>query len=253
MCKQASANCWNKYCKSFAQTLPLLPCENRPNCEIERPRVPRYLRSAEHYCPECRILTKKERRSLLQLNRRKTRRAARATSGAESRAHPGVEPRAESSSMAESRGVVGNGTPLDFNDSVSNTIYDAPANGEVPSVGRFLDATHDPQEINPDAVAPAFDNFTTQTIGLSSPARGNYATGPDPMIALSDLPTTPPHAFGPSNQTAANPLSPFSWNMPSPQFPIDPRLLSEVPSDLTLPQMDPIYDGLPWYMREETE
>lgn len=192
----------------------------------------------------------------MQLNRRKTRRDARATNSAESRAHPGVEPHAESSSMAEPRDVVDNGTLLDFNDSVSTMIDDAPANGEVPSMNSFLDATHDPQEINSGAVAPAFNNVTTQPMDFASPAWDSYATEPDPMIALSDFPTTPPHAFSPSYQTATNPLSPFSWNVPSPQIPIDPRLLSDVPFDLTLPQMDPIYDSPPWYipnMQEETE
>lgn len=152
-------------------------------------------------------------------------------------------------------------------------MVDAPANEQDSSTLAFPDITYGPQEINPGALAPAFNedllygspadtilhSVPTQlnapssprwehrqlqtpsptleeliesanaitdayeaTLNIPSPP-GYYATGPDAM-ALSDLPASPPISPGPSNQTAANILTPLPLNMASPQVPAYPSL-----------------------------
>lgn len=183
MCRQPSAGCLN-HCPGFAQTLALIPCENRPNCEVQRPRIPQNLRSTERYCPDCRVMTRQQRKSWM--NKRWSRDSAvvnktavNETNAAECRAYAGVEQHAESSRVAESRGSVENGFLLDFNDLVSNsdqtnrntmwqndrhtgfvggfdeTMADPPADGEGLSTNLFPDVTYGLQETNLGAVAPA--------------------------------------------------------------------------------------------------
>lgn len=272
MCKQPSANCLNRYCNGFAQTLALLPCEASPNCELKRTRIPRTLRSAERYCPECRILTREDRRELIALTWRYNRATAKRTNGAVHNAPAGAEQDAESSGIAEGRGAVGDGSLVDLNDPVSTSeeangntfsqdeqstghvngsdesmVDNASANGEVPFTNSFLDAIYDPQEITLGAFFPVSDDAATQTVDSSSPALDLHATGPDPVMALGDLPTTH-HLSGPSKQAATNPLSSFSWNGPSPEFPVYSPSSPQESFDPTLPQMDPTYDSPPWYI-----
>ncbi|MCJ1271040.1 hypothetical protein MMC22_010939 [Lobaria immixta] len=179
----------------------------------------------------------------------------------------------ETSRIVESRGFVGDGILLDFDDPVStseeanwNTVSqneertdlvngsdetmvdNAPANGEVPFTNSFLHAIYDPQEINLGAVFPGADDVTTQTADFSSPTLDFNATGSDPVIALSDFPTTPPHPSSPSNQKATDPLSSFSWNGASPQFPVHPPSFPQESFNPTLPQMDPNHDSPLWYI-----
>lgn len=162
-------------------------------------------------------------------------------------------------------------------------MVDAPANEQDPSMLAFPDITYGPQETNPGALAPAFNedlldgspadtilnSVPTQfnapssprwehrqlqtpsptleeliettnaitdaygaTLNIPSPP-GDYATGPDAM-ALSDLPTSPPISPGPSNQTAANVLTPLPLHMASPQFPVYPTSSPEITTEPVL-------------------
>lgn len=200
---------------------------------------------------------------------RYNRATAKKTNGAVHNAHAGAEQNAESSGIAEGRGAVGDGSLVDLNDPVSTSeeangntfsqdeqstglvdgsdesmVDNASANGEVPFTNSFLDALYDPQEITLGAFFPVSDDAATETVDSSLDL---YATGPDPVMALSDLPTTH-HLSGPSNQTATNPLSSFSGNGPSPEFPVYLPSLPQESFDPTLPQMDPTYDSPPWYV-----
>lgn len=114
MCTQPYFACANLACKGYARTLELVPCKNRPNCEIVHTRL-RRPRSTEAYCPDCRVFTKRQRknqRNRLYLAKKKARiGSAKALKGksirAENRGHVGVEQHGESSTMAASRNAVG--------------------------------------------------------------------------------------------------------------------------------------------------
>lgn len=110
MCKQAYVACLNRNCNGFAQTLALLPCQNRPNCELEYARVPRSGGSAEAYCPDCRNTTKEERRKQVRNTWNAARKAKRDSArvlkgGPNVAAHAAVEQTAESSTTEAGRGA----------------------------------------------------------------------------------------------------------------------------------------------------
>lgn len=111
MCKQAYVPCSNRNCDGFAQTLAFLPCQHRPNCELEYTRVPRSGRSTEAYCLNCRNTTKEERKKQVRNTWNAARKAKRESakapeSGTNVAAHAGVEQMAESSIMGAGRGAV---------------------------------------------------------------------------------------------------------------------------------------------------
>lgn len=62
MCGQPYARCRNTNCKGFAVLLPVIPCQNAPNCEVQQIFVPVKDRPSV-YCPNCQQCTKKERKS----------------------------------------------------------------------------------------------------------------------------------------------------------------------------------------------
>lgn len=56
MCRLPRRRCLNRNCRGFAQTLDLIPCELRPNCEIEYFQIQRDKQTEEAYCPHCRSI-----------------------------------------------------------------------------------------------------------------------------------------------------------------------------------------------------
>lgn len=169
MCQQPSARCRNFSCPGFAQALALRPCEDRPNCELKRPRIPKHLRSTENYCPNCRGLTKRERKTLKD-KMSKARRDSRAKSVKAQEDSGQVEQHGESSRTAENRGAADDGLLL-HDDLIStsgetNPETDSQNEGQADLVGpdneddhftnSSTDGSHGLQEIDPDPVASAF-------------------------------------------------------------------------------------------------
>lgn len=177
MCKQARRTCLNLHCAGFAQTLPLIPCENRPRCETRVVRIPPDLRSTESYCPDCSAVTPRQRKSQYE----KARRAAMARgSKVENEARKGKDDGAgaekeeeeaqvgvgqemmESSGMAECRGDIAGEDPGSA-DPVSTSASEEPdflpaENSFVPSVQTRSEPPRDPQPTPPNQdpdVAPS--------------------------------------------------------------------------------------------------
>lgn len=126
MCKKAYRPCLNITCGGFAETLDLVLCENRPNCEIEYKRLSRTRRSTEVYCPDCRGLTKQQRRNQTAKARSLANKAKAESSEAQERktnsvGHVAQAEVAESSTMAVSSGVVGDGLPSNSENCVSTS------------------------------------------------------------------------------------------------------------------------------------
>lgn len=117
MCRKGRRNCKNIRCDGVAQTVDLDTCDSRPICKIKVTRIPRELRNQEKYCPNCRLTSRKQRNVDLarelrhERARSKKARDGQANNGAagDSAPHTEVNPQAESSIMAESRGAVGGG------------------------------------------------------------------------------------------------------------------------------------------------
>lgn len=129
MCKKAYRPCLNITCDGFAETLDLVLCDNRPNCEIEYKRLSKTRRSTEVYCPDCRGLTKQQRRNQTAKARSVANKAKAESSEAQEGitndaghvAQAEVEQQAESSTMAVSSGVVGDGLSSNFENCVSTS------------------------------------------------------------------------------------------------------------------------------------
>lgn len=169
MCKQPCTLCLNHNCKGFAQILQLVPCENIPNCEITHTRVPQNLRSTERYCPDCRGMTKKQRKNLMskiwKQHRRKSGSAKGQAGGAiglEEGARPRVEQQTESSTMGASRGDVGGGFVPVFEDPFSTSEETEPPLPTLMETISYLNAEQD----------------ASQTPNASSTSE-NHTTGPD--------------------------------------------------------------------------
>lgn len=243
MCKQARSNCLNILCDGFAQTLKLIPCEKKPNCEIKVVRIPPKLRSTESYCPECRLVTKQQRKTMvLSAWRRRRREALKAkkldakTNGAGESAHAGVELQPESSRMGGSRGAVGGGFFPDSDDScltseeTGGNFLPVDENSVLRSDQRRMELVNDFNEPMTDAPTNEESPMLTELTGwfneeLNAMNNSNYATGPDAATALHDLLNAPSISFGPTgptNQSGANFPNPGAWNMTVPQIPDHP-------------------------------
>lgn len=155
MCRQEYVPCLNRNCDGFARTLALIPCENRPNCELQYIRRRQNLASTEAYCPNCRGLSKRERRNQM----RRAWMASRKNAGAgSSKSQDGKtygakdgnagagfkQQQAESSRMGKRRGgVAGGGFFPDSNDPSSTPKETAVTNeskdcSSVTEEDRFL-------------------------------------------------------------------------------------------------------------------
>lgn len=120
MCKQLYFACKNLSCDGFAQVLEFFPCENKPYCEIEYIRMVRPRSTEQAFCPDCRVMTKQQRKKQMSriyvARRRAKAKSMMAQQGKSSCADDNgdarVEKEGESSTMAESRGAVDDGLPL---------------------------------------------------------------------------------------------------------------------------------------------
>lgn len=313
MCKQWYLKCLNRNCDDFAQLLRLLPCDDKPNCEIEYARIRGRIPSTEIYCPDCRKMTKKQRKSQMSKARYALlMEAAKAqtskTDSVEDSSHAGVEQQAESSAMGESRGVFSGGSipvsdePFPTSGETEEStgafsggsrpdsdkppptlrnqrrtklvsgsdelMFDAPANEGDLSINSSPGITHGPQESNLGASNealrygnPADTMDRVVATQPNVPSRPQYQQPAPPSPTLSEeidslnavldvtqtanFPSPPPFSsFSPSlsNPAATDLLPPWTWSLPSPQFPVHPPSLSLLPIDIVL-DMESIYEN----------
>ena len=234
MCQQPYARCRNFKCDGFAVILPIIPCANRPNCEVKRIRIPTKDRP-NLYCPNCIIYTKQQRKTQSNKIWRKRVKAQKEkakegeTNVTEGPTHAEVEQQAESSRMGETQGHFDGGILSDSDDlfdeqptglvSGSNiTAVDAHAYGGDSSMSSFPKFTPAPNDLPPfQAPGPFEDTAFNETFGL-----GNPAVTPD------------------SYQAAANfPLLPFDPMLP--QLPVSPSSPPLIPIDPALLELDAMY------------
>lgn len=196
MCKQGRSNCLNSLCNGFAQTLRLIPCEKKPNCETKATRIPAKLRSTESYCPDCRRVTRRQRKTIVLTAWRAARKkSAKAealegqTTDAGESGHAGAELQTESSRMGESRRAVGGGgmflsldddsflrsdqRPMEPVSDFDEPMADAPTNDEDPSTDSYPDATNVLHETNLGAVTRASNGVPHSVASYPFLARGS--------------------------------------------------------------------------------
>lgn len=151
MCKQDYVPCLNTHCEGTAQVRDVHPCAHAPNCEIQFVRVRRVGKS-DAYCPDCKALTPRERKSQRQRAARKNKRAKARSAKAQKgkvtghRAHSGMKKQGESSAMGESRGAAVGGSSLPNPDDSSST-------SEESEETEYSDDT-DPDDADPDDADP---------------------------------------------------------------------------------------------------
>lgn len=274
MCKQLYIPCLNTLCNGFAQRLNFVPCENRPNCEVEYIQIPRNRRSTERYCIPCRQLSKRDRINLrkktLYAERKEAAKVQDSIANSTKMSTPsGVERKAESSAMGESRGASSGGlivdshipfstpgeTPESFPLSEENRFL--PPNDEtilpdqVPlrEENRFLRSTNDPFWQNPrrselisdsddstiEAPASGEDIPTNSYSGFAqgsqeiSPGAADLASNDDPQFGDSSLAHTSRQTS--QYETSADATRGFVPNQPN--FSSTPQLEDQQPAPLT--------------------
>lgn len=233
MCQQPYGRCRNRSCDGFSVILPIIPCANRPNCEVQRIRIPTKDRP-NVYCPNCRNYTKQQRKNQWNKVYRKRVKAQQEkaeegeTNVTEGPTHAEVEQQAESSKMGETQGHFGGGIHSDSDDlfpsteefvSDSNiTAVDAHASGGDWSMSSFPDFTPAPNDLPPfQAPGPFRANAFNETFELGNPA------------------VTPV-----SNQAAAD-FTPLPFDPMLPQFPVHPPSPPLIPIDPALLAIDAMY------------
>lgn len=119
MCRQGTARCFTHKCNGFAQTLPLIPCENRP---IAKFIAPGWFTLHRDLLSKHKGASKRERKSHMdKLSKRRKKAEAGRTkvlegniNGTGYSAPVEVDQNGESSRMAGSRGAVGGGFVFDY-------------------------------------------------------------------------------------------------------------------------------------------
>lgn len=191
--------------------LDLIPCADSPNCEIKVVRFPvrfRHLRSTEIYCPDCKTVPMRRRKTRLEKIRKDRLRAeARNANALESQANGAtedsndvpVEQQAESSTIAENRGTDADNLFLNFAnfDNLLPTIAEFEAFFSIPpiappsrpNVGPLVSDSDDPFWNTQDAEAyeqemQAMGFFPTPRDSTAPPSRPSV----DPLVSDSDDP-----------------------------------------------------------------
>lgn len=248
MCKQALRTCLNLHCDGFAQILPLVPCENRPNCDIVVIRIPSDLRSAESYCPNCKDVTPRQRKTQYEKARRAglskpgTETLKAENNGADDEAHAGVGQQTESSRIGESRGAIGGGFP-DSADPFS-TSAEPEESYPLPDENSFVRwderSSELPSEMATDA--PANEEFSIPGV-----THGPHESSQGP-ISNEDPRSQPPNSVpASSSQTPASPTlsSLITWfQADMAEMDIATRL-THVLNPLRDPDAAPILPGQP--------
>ncbi|MCJ1268828.1 hypothetical protein MMC22_008716 [Lobaria immixta] len=178
MCKQDYVPCLNTHCEGTAQVRDVHPCAHAPNCEIQFVRVRRVGKS-DAYCPDCKALTPRERKSQRQRAARKNKRAKAQSAKAQKgkvtghRAHSGMKKQGESSAMGESRGAAVGGSSLSNPDDSSST-------SEESEETEYSDDT-DPDDADPDEADPD-EADSDDTISLPEDEKfGSYSNVTNPQ------------------------------------------------------------------------
>lgn len=248
MCQQLYIPCLNTLCNGFAQRLNFVPCENRPNCEVEYVQIPRNRRSTERYCIPCRQLSKRDRINLrkktLYAERKEAAKVQDSIANSTEISTPsGVERKAESSAMGESRRASSGGLLVDSHIPFS-TPGETPESIPLSEENRFLPPTNDPFWQNPrrselisdsedstiEAPASGEDIPTNPYPGFAqgsqeiSPGAANLASNDDPRFGDSSLTHT-------SRQTSADATRGSVPNQPN--FSSTPRLEDQQPAPLS--------------------
>lgn len=188
--------CLNRLCDGVAETLGIVHCENSPNCEIERHRVPRRVRSTRTtgvYCPSCMTITKEERLKKLKREtymRNKSKRAK--------------EQQAESSSMGENRGAFSGVVLPDSNHFSSTSGMTTESSEDI----------HPPSSSSPQTSIDPLGTWTP--ISPQFPVDPLASSSPQTSI---DLHSDPQGTWAPISPEL--PVHPPMW----PHTPINPELL----------------------------
>lgn len=199
MCVQQYFPCANYKCNGVAQVLEFIPCEDDPNCEITFERTRGRKRSTEGYCPNCRTMTKEERKHLMAKGRSEKAKRAKLQEGKtndpDQSVHVEVEQQPDPSAIGERIGATSDGVLPGAGNLFSNfkfpsllpeeerflrsnidiflrnphraelvsgyrePMVEAPAN-RSPFVSSYPYVTQGGQEVNPGAAAPASKNVS---------------------------------------------------------------------------------------------
>lgn len=213
MCVQRYFPCANYKCNGVAQILELISCEDDPNCEITFDRIRGRKRSTEGFCPNCRTMTKGERKQLMARGRSEKAKRAKLQEGKindpDHSARVEVEQQADPSAIGERIGASSGGILPGADNIFSNfkfpsllpeeerflrsnidmflrnphraelvrgygePMVEAPTN-RSPLVNSYPYVTQRGQEANPGAAAPAPKNVP-QSVDSFLPRASNEA------------------------------------------------------------------------------
>lgn len=220
MCQRLYFKCSNYACDGIAQRLALIPCENRPDCDLVYVRRPRPRQATGNpYCTNCRQLTARQRRNqVVRENNARKKANAKSTKSQEGENHgaevsaPTIALEAGSSAMGESGGAIGGGFP---------PYYDPEGRGAIDD--GFLPYSEFPFPTPDDAdpfFFPAEYSFTGSDMVIHS--QNEQRTGP---VSDSDEPLDDP-----ANEDDSS-MSSFPTVTHGPQI-TDPGTVTPIASDL---------------------